>query len=203
MLTRHLGLRLALLVVLGLALATAPALAEAGDFQVRTRLILIEPDDSASGDVSEAEVESDVTVEVDATYFFTDNIALEGILATATQEVTLNGDSLGSIHHAPATFLLQWHFMPGNTTRPYVGIGLNTTIFYGESGALQNDLEIDSSSVGYALQVGSDFDINDDVFFNIDLKYAEIETDVKLDGDNLGTVEVNPFVLGFGIGYRF
>lgn len=201
---------LAATLVLVLAAVATPALADAGDKLLRTRLIYISPNDGGTDVLSSAEVEYDITVEVDFTYFFTENIAFEGILATATQEVRvpdlsgdLNalGDSLGSVHHAPTTFLAQYHFNPGGTDF-YVGAGINYTIFYGESGVLEN-LSLDSASFGYAAQIGVDVPLGDNAVFNLDLKYITIATDVELDGTNLGEVEVDPFVLGFGVGFRF
>jgi outer membrane protein len=190
-------------VLLAVALACIPAMAAEGDWLVRTRLIFIEPNDDADGALAGAEVENDVTVEVDASYFFTDNCAIEGILATAAQEVTAGGESLGSVYHAPATFLGQWHFAPEGKARPYFGLGLNYTIFYSESGQLA-DLDLDSGSFGLAGQFGIDFGIGEDKVFNVDLKYINIENDVSAaDGTSLGTVEVNPLVIGFGFGMRF
>ncbi len=190
----------------------APAVsADAGDWVVRTRLIFIEPDDGADGalETLNAGVESDVTVEFDATYFFSDSFAIEGILATAAQQVTINpgmGEvNLGAVQHAPATFLVQYHFGGEGKAHPYVGLGLNYTIFYDESGDLANAFDLDSSSVGIAGQFGVDVDLSDNKVFNFDIKYAEIETDVAQlsDGADLGTVEVNPLIVGFGFGFRF
>ncbi len=197
-----------------LALTCIPtATAGDGDWLVRTRLIFIEPNDDADGtlDAVKAQVENDVTVEVDASYFFTDNWAIEGILATAAQEVTadLGGGrtSLGSVFHAPATVLGQYHFVSDGKVKPYVGAGLNYTIFYSEDGTL-DDLDLDSGSFGLAGQLGIDVKIGEDKVFNFDLKYIEIETDVDdpnsiLTGGSLGTVEVNPLVIGVGFGIRF
>jgi outer membrane protein len=177
--------------------AAQVSLAADGDWLVRTRLIYIAPNDDADdtlGAVS-TEVESDLTVEVDATYFFNDRFAVEGILATAAQEVTadLGGrTSLGSVYHAPATVLGQLHFGGEGKFRPYIGLGLNYTIFYSESGTLA-DLDLDSGSFGLAGQVGIDCAIGDDKVFNFDVKYIEISADVDdpdgiLVGGSLGTV---------------
>ena len=194
---------------IALAILFAPlAIAEDGDWLVRTRLIFIEPDDDASGvlGTQNAEVESDVTIEVDATYFFTDRFAVEGILATASQEVTRDAagggsESLGSVMHAPATFTAQFHFNTDGKWKPYLGAGINYTIFYEETGALDG-LDLDSGSFGPAGQVGVDRKIGENKLFNFDLKYVEIETDVDAGGTSLGTVEVNPLIVGVGFGFR-
>lgn len=207
--------------VLGLALGVAlvctglvpVAAADDDSWLVRSRVIFIAPNDGADGvlDTVATEVETDVTVEVDATYFFSPNWAVEAILATAAQEVTVDlgtgRTSLGSVYHAPATVLGQFHFNPDGSVRPYVGGGVNATIFYSESGGL-DDLDLDSVSIGPAAQFGVDFAIGENKVFNLDVKYIGIETDVDdpasvLVGGSLGTVEVNPWVVGAGFGVRF
>lgn len=203
-----------LFVMIALAVTGVPG-AMAGDdnWLVRTRLIFIDPNDGADGVLESvgAEVDSDATIEVDASYFFTPNWSVEGILATAAQEVTADLGagriSLGSVYHAPATVLGQYHFNTDGTFSPYIGAGLNYTIFYSESGALA-DLDLDAGSFGMAVQAGIDCEIGEGKVFNFDVKYVEIEADVAdpnsvLVGGSLGTVEVNPLIVGVGFGFRF
>jgi outer membrane protein len=202
---------LGVLCVLCCMQATLPtAWAEEGKWQARSRLIFIEPNDDADGALGmlKTEVDSDFTVEVDGTYFVTPRFGIEGILATAAQEVTIDDGSgrvsLGSVYHAPATFLAQYHFRPEEKTRPYAGAGINYTIFYSESGALA-DLDLDSASFGLAGQLGVDFMLGEKLLFNIDVKYIEIDLDVDdpSSGTALGAVDVHPLVVGAGLGVRF
>ena len=37
----------------------------------------------------------------------------------------------------------------------------------------------------------------------VDVRYAQVESDVKLDGKDIGTLEVNPLVYTLGYSYRF
>ncbi|MDH3628994.1 MAG: outer membrane beta-barrel protein [Acidobacteriota bacterium] len=203
-----------LCVVLVIALTGVPnAMAEDDNWLLRTRLLFIAPNDDADGVLESVstEVDADVTIEVDASYFFTPNWSVEAILATAAQEVTadLGGGrvSLGSVYHAPATVLGQYHFNTDGKYSPYVGAGLNYTIFYSESGTLA-DLDLDSGSFGLAAQAGIDCTIGEGKVFNFDVKYINIEADVSdpdtvLVGGSLGMVEVNPLVVGVGFGFRF
>ena len=201
------------LSVLALLLGCAATASADDNWMLRTRLIYIAPDDGADGILEGADttVESDLTVEVDLSYFFGDRWAIEGILATAAQEVKadLGGGevSLGSVYHAPATILGQYHFGPDNKVKPYVGLGINYTIFYRESGTLDM-LDLDSGSFGVAGQFGIDFRCGENKYFNFDVKYANIETDVEdptgvVAMGSLGTVEVNPWIIGAGFGLRF
>jgi outer membrane protein len=209
--TKAIGVLLGVLCVISIALVGGPAVqAEEGKWQVRSRLIFILPNDGADGalDAANTEVESDLTIELDGTLFVTPHFGIEGILATAAQEVIIDDGSggrtsLGSVYHAPATFLGQYHFVPEGKVRPYVGLGVNYTIFYSESGAL-TDLDLESGSLGGAAQFGIDFRASDKLIFNVDAKYITIDLEVKdAGGSSLGTVDVDPLVVGVGIGYRF
>jgi len=38
---------------------------------------------------------------------------------------------------------------------------------------------------------------------NVDLRYIDIEPDLKLNGTKIGTVKINPTTVGLNVGYRF
>ncbi|MBL8267445.1 OmpW/AlkL family protein, partial [Steroidobacter sp.] len=87
----------------------------------------------------------------------------------------------------------------------YVGAGLNYTLFFDEktTGALDGaDLELDPSW-GLAAQLGLDVHLGGSWFANIDARWLDIDTDAKLDGASLGTVEIDPYAFGVSIGRRF
>ncbi|WP_340063209.1 OmpW family protein [Ascidiimonas aurantiaca] len=184
-------------------------------WQVRLRGILISPDESADieaigGDV---EISSAFVPELDITYFFTENWAVELILGTANHDVeavsTAAGDiDLGDVWLLPPTLTLQYHFT-GGALKPYLGAGVNYTIFYGaDEGPVADDIDYDDS-FGLAFQAGVDFALDDHWFLNLDVKKIFINTDVTIDATTaLGAtvdadVDINPFVFGFGVGYRF
>jgi outer membrane protein len=176
--------------------------AEDGNWQVRARLIDVAPDAKGTDALIDVDVEDDLTVEVDFTRYLTDHLELELIVATASQEVKIGDTSLGSVNHLPPTLTLQWHFMNREATfQPYVGAGANATFFYRKCGLL-DELDLDSS-FGFAAQVGADIKLSDKALLNFDLKYIDISTDVESDGDKLGTIDINPWVFGVGLGCRF
>ncbi|MBW4331560.1 outer membrane beta-barrel protein [Stakelama sp. CBK3Z-3] len=215
----------AALLAPGAALAqdAAPATGiQAGDVLVRARAILVSPNESSSA-VEPAFPGSDVGVgysvmpEVDFTYMATDNIGAELILGTTKHAAqgrgTLGGiDKLASTWVLPPTLTLQYHFNPHGTVRPYLGAGVNYTIFYSEdaSDALEaaiGDTKIKmDDSFGYALQAGVDMDLTDRVFVNFDLKYIDMDTTATLNTGgaiNQADIHIDPFVVGLGIGTRF
>ena len=183
-------------------------------FQIRLRALAVVPDESASietigGDVT---ITNDYVPELDLTYFFTKNIAAELILGTTQHDVkaisTAAGDiPLGDVRLLPPTLTLQYHF-DGGIVHPYVGAGVNYTLFYdASSGPVADDVDYDNS-IGFAFQLGFDFDIDDKWFVNLDAKYLLLNTDVTVNattalGATVGAdVDINPFIAGIGIGYR-
>jgi outer membrane protein len=53
------------------------------------------------------------------------------------------------------------------------------------------------------LQAGLDYRIAPRWYLNADVKYMWMDTDVSLNGVRLTTVDINPWLLSIGVGYRF
>lgn len=112
---------------------------------------------------------------------------------------------LAETEYLPPTPSPRYHFNPKGAWRPHVGAGLNYTLFFDEntSGALAGTrLELDPSW-GLAAQSGLDGQLADDWFANIDARWFDIDTDAKLNGASLGSVEIDPHAFGVSIGRRF
>ncbi|MGB5491447.1 MAG: OmpW family outer membrane protein, partial [Woeseiaceae bacterium] len=58
-------------------------------------------------------------------------------------------------------------------------------------------------SVGFAAQLGADFDISEKMFLNFDLRWIDINTDAELDGLPLEEVEIDPLVYSLTLGWKF
>jgi len=203
-------------------LGAAPAFAEQGDWIVRLRAIMVAPDEKtgpvlptfAAGHTS---VDNSVVPEVDFTYMATKHVGAELILATTKHHVSGEGalapvGRLAGTWVLPPTLTLQYHFIPDANARPYVGAGINYTIFYKEKATSALNQAIGqtkvglSDSVGYALQAGIDIDLTRRVFVNFDAKYIDIDTRARLTTGalvNRERVHLDPLVLGIGIGTRF
>ena len=141
---------MASVVTMTMATLTAfPAIAqefkpkEAGDFLIRLRGIGVIPDESSdlsvggSGISGEATVDDTYVPELDLGYFLTDNLALELVLATTRHDVgaentPLGNADLGEVQLLPPTLTLQYHFLPQDRFSPYLGAGINYTIFFDE-----------------------------------------------------------------------
>jgi outer membrane protein len=174
---------------------------------------------------AELAVSDKIIPELDISYYITKNIAAELILAVGTRHnVSIHGDNagvvgnqaLGSVNLLPPTLTAQWHFNPDQTFDPYVGAGINYTIMLdrnlkGSAGAIDgNKIKIESDSWGPALQAGFDINLKDGWLINADIKYVWLDTDVKLKGAVTGnewrkidSLDINPWVVGIGIGKKF
>jgi len=210
---RLFGLGVLVAAALG-SISTTPALAEEGRFMVRVRAVSLEPaNDSdaipALGVPADAIHVSDrVIPEVDFTYFLTKNIAAELVLTYPQKhDVTLSSTKIGTFKHLPPTLTLQYHFQPDAQFRPYVGAGVNYTRIISVNLAVPGvgALDLENDSFGGALQAGFDMKLNQNWYFNMDVKKVWISSDVKLKatGAKVSSVGVDPILLGVGLGYRF
>ena len=196
-------------------------------WQVRLRGIGVMPNESANigiigGDVS---ISNAIVPELDFTYFFTENFAAELILGTTKHDVhTVGSDisaiggptsfdvDLGSVMLLPPTLTAQYHFFPlkEKKFKPYVGAGINYTLFYNvKEGDVVKDIEYDNA-IGFAAQIGFDVMFDDTFFVNFDVKRLFLKTDVTVDATNLAAglvipaeVEINPWIVGLGFGMKF
>ena len=187
-------------------------------WQVRLRAVGVAPDESAKigiidGDVA---ISNALIPELDFTYFFTEHFAAELILGTAKHDVqainTLAGDvNLGSVWLLPPTLTAQYHFYTSDQKvfKPYIGAGVNYTLFYNVKSGDVAGVEYDNA-LGYAAQVGFDLMLDDTFFINFDAKRLFLSTDVTVDASNLAPglsipaeVDINPWLVGVGVGMKF
>jgi outer membrane protein len=193
-----------LVLMLASAALSQAAMAEESPWQVRVRALRMQVDNGNSPSVSGARVEiNDKTFpEIDVAYNFTRNISAELVLTYPQKhDVLLQGAKIGTIKHLPPALMLQYQFSPGEKINPYVGAGLNYTRFM--SASLPAGITTDSSSAGFALQVGADFEVAKNTYVNLDFKRVNIETDIKVAGAKLTTLKVDPNLISIGIGWRF
>ena len=200
------------LLVLALAAAGifsgAVAQAEDSPFMVRVRGVYLNWENGQSGGLPLAsgkiEASKQWIPEIDFTYFFTKNIAAELVL-TYPQDVKINlgGDQVGTIKALPPSLVLQYHFTDLGQFKPYVGLGINYTIFTQRDNILNGAAKVDSSSVGVVAQVGMDYMLDMIWGVNFVVKWAQMATGVKVGGDKVGTVNLNPWMFGAGVTYRF
>ena len=64
-------------------------------------------------------------------------------------------------------------------------------------------LQLQNESFGLALGAGVDIEVAKNTYLNIDVKKLRIRSAVNMNGVQLSTVKVDPWLFGVGIGYRF
>ncbi|MDF2603970.1 MAG: OmpW family protein [Sphingomonas sp.] len=195
----------------------------AGDVLLRARAITVAPNER-SGSILPAfpgekvRIDNSVMPEIDLTYMATDNIGVELIASTTKHHADGRTGTTGGIGRLastwvlPPTLTMQYHFMPRSTVRPYVGAGINYTIFWNEKASPGLEAAVGRTrvhmkdSVGWAAQAGIDIDLSRKVFLNLDVKYIDIDTTARLDTAAAGTqrvrLNVDPLVFGVGLGLR-
>ena len=204
-------------VVVGTMVAVQPQ-AQAEDesplkgLLVRGRMLAVIPQSSADITVigGDTEISNAYVPELDLSWFFTKNIAVEAIAAITPHDVKATGTSLGtvdlgSVWLLPPTVLLQYHHPFGNGFKPYVGAGVNYTVFFNEDapGGTVTSIDYDNS-FGWALQFGADYMLNEHWLINVDVKKLFLNTNVSINGGAIkADVDINPWIVGAGLGYRF
>lgn len=191
---------IALAVAGGLALPMF-AQAQATPWMVRVHALNL---DSANKDSTglDLTVNNKVFPEVDVSYFFTPNIAAELVLTYPQKHtVKAGGTEIGTLKHLPPTLSVQYHFTDLGAFKPYVGAGLNYTHF--SSVNLPAGVDIKRNSYGLAVGAGFDYEIQKNVYFNVDVKKVQIKTTVSAGGSDIGDFKVDPLLVGVGVGFRF
>lgn len=144
-----------------------------------------------------------------ASWYVNDNIAVE---AWGTEKfghrMKLDGAKAGSVGAQPVAVSGQYHFRTADdTVRPFVGLGyyeMNISEEQAEpTGAVAGQRIGMSTPKGAMATVGADFNITPTWFARTDVRYLHGSSDVELDGVKAGEADLNPVVLGVGVGARF
>ena len=206
-----------------LGLLAQPALAQqspvrgkqAGDFMIGLGVIGVLPMDAGDVDLIGGTPSASfaVTPQLDFTYFFTPNFAVNLIAATTRHDVEVTGSALGDVDLGrvwalPPTLTFQYHPLPAERFSPYVGVGVNWTMFYGEGGSRTApvlDVNV-RNAFGVALNAGVDFELAPNWLLNLDVKKLFLRPDVAVDtavGRIGATADLDPWIFGVGVRYRF
>jgi outer membrane protein len=196
-------------VILGafVAVSVMTGIAAAEDFKqygVRMRALAVLPDTSGDSTLTGMGVNATTAEapELDLEYFFTRNFSTEVILGVVKTDLHANGTSapIGATWLLPPTLTLKYHPFPTAKISPYVGFGVNTIIPFRTRVA--NLPATIKPSIGWAAQAGIDVPIVNNLYFNFDFKYLNADTRIDLAGTD-HDLDLNPYVFGIGVGYRF
>ena len=182
--------------------------AEENPWMIRVRAVDVLYQNGQTGIAQEANVKAknQWIPEFDVSYFFTKNIAAELVLTyPQTVQIDVGGDKLGTIKALPPSLVLQYHFTDFGAFKPYVGAGVNYTIFTSRNNLGNGAYSVDNSSFGAVGQVGMDYMFDKNWGLNVDLKYATMSTNVTTTstGANGGKLTLNPWMPAVGVTYKF
>ena len=227
----HLSAPAAGLALLGTVLAGAPALAadianapplaykapapvvEQSPWQIRLRLLGVIPEDGGSVhgvNGSNLDVSDSVVPELDITYYFTKNWAAELILGVTPHDINGAGtitslNKIAEVWLLPPTLTLQYHFTDFGAFKPYVGAGINYTFFFDQKAYSADSIDV-KDTFGWALQAGFDYMLDAHWGINVDVKklFLKPDFDVVVAGQALsGKADLDPWIVGVGVTYRF
>jgi len=226
--------------ILGVAFAVPAYAHEAGQWILRGGVGMVMPKDNnltlpeitidtltVNGVV---QVDDGTSLTLSGTYMFTENWAFDILAAWPFKhdidlDATIDDGTgpvsgsvpFGEVKHLPPTFSVQYHFMPDAKFQPFVGLGVNYTMFMSEEltqdviDAGIVDFSLDDS-FGAAAQLGADWMLNERSLINFDIRWINIEGDIEATVDDgtsspvtgkLGTVKIDPWVFAINYGYRF
>nr|WP_162492971.1 OmpW family outer membrane protein [Bradyrhizobium sp. CCGE-LA001] len=208
--------------------AKAPPIEAFNPWMIRLRVLGVLPDAGASSvnvagapplssPNSTLSISDQSIPELDITYFFTRNIAAELILGVTRHHITgagtLDGHDIGKASLLPPTLTLQYHFTDFGAFKPYVGAGINYTVFFNQSaantrfaGLAVTDLRI-SNQVAPAIQFGFDYMLDRHWGVNFDIKKLWLRPDYSATVNNAipvyGQANIDPWLVSGGIAYKF
>ncbi|WP_066708623.1 OmpW/AlkL family protein [Celeribacter ethanolicus] len=196
---------LAATVALALALPSLASAQDAGTMTLGLGLGSVMPKSDNGGLYGgpDLDVGDNVRPTITFEYFIRDNLGIE-VLGAWPFKHDIKADGLGKVgttQHLPPVISLQYHFDTGATLTPFIGAGINYTAFFDETskGAIAGaDLDL-SDSWGVALHAGLDYKISERAALRTDVRWIDIDSDVKIDGVKSGKAEIDPWV--FGVSY--
>ena len=226
------------LSIASIALGASSAFAyESGDIIVRGGAAKVSPDASSgmifidqpalgNTGIDGVDVDSDTQLGLSLTYMMNDSIGVEVLGATPFKHgISLTGaggaatlyQDIATTKHLPPTVTFNYHFAePSSSFKPYVGIGLNYTMFFEEKATttLDNAGVIDllasstgnlpagtitsvantkvdlDDSFGVAIHAGFDYMLTDSIGLNASYYWIDIDTTAEITTDsNAGAVK--------------
>lgn len=194
-----------------LALLAASSATFAGNWQVKVGGSIVAPSEDnntlADGALTHVKADSAYSFTPSVEYFFGEsNVSAELLLATPLKhDVKTNGQKIASFKELPPTLTVKYNFKNSTRFTPYIGVGATAVIPWGEKIAVDGAKLKADNAYGVAGQVGFNFQPADAKNWGVfvDVRYADIGSELKVNGTKIGTLDVNPWVYTVGYSYRF
>ncbi len=199
----------ALTLSTALVALAAPALAQSqGDMLLGLGLHAVVPTDDWSMTLAgPVQVDDNLRPTLTFEYFVADRIGLE-VLAAWPFEHDAQLFGVGDVVNTkqlPPTVSLQYHFTNTSSLTPFVGVGVNYTHFFDEKGiGVLAGIPVSlDDSWGVAVHAGLDYAISDRSAIRADIRWIDIDTDATVAGAPIGSVKIDPIVVGAAYVMKF
>lgn len=162
--------------------------------------------DLAGGGVQNAAASDEINFTPSIEYRFANSpFSAEVLLATPFKH-DVKADGLGkiaSVKHLPPTITAKYNVALSERLTAYAGAGATIFVPWDEKSPL-GDLEADVA-FGPAAQLGFNYKPDPAKNWGVygDVRYADLKTDLKLDGADIGSLDLNPIVYTLGYSYNF
>lgn len=165
---------------------------------------VLKPKSDAFGDNPKRGVKGGSLPTAAVAYHVTDNIAVEAWGAVDKSEHKVVGTGTGGqVKAQPYGISGQYHFgQSGQAIRPYVGLGYYEANISDEKDASGQHFGM-STPKGAMGTVGADFNINERWFTRAEARYMQGKSDVTRAGQKVGEAQLDPWLVGVGVGARF
>jgi outer membrane protein len=208
--------------VLGVALVAgltaAPAFAQDASTSTSGKRFAIvggyaheEPTGNASLNGTDADFDGSGAPTLGASYYINDNIAIEGWGAADkfSHRVRTGADGkVATVEAQPYALSGQYHFRDAaSTVRPFVGLGYFESNVSDEQAADTGPYAGQrigmTTAKGAMATVGVDLNFTPNVFARADARFLKGSSDIAVDGNKVGEADMDPVVIGVGVGARF
>lgn len=186
---------------------------QAGDIVLGAGLIGVLPEGGGRVSVigGRPEASDTATGQLDLSYFLAPQVSLNLIAATTRHDLHVRNSAIGDVDLGrvwalPPTLTLQFHPFPTARVSPYLGAGLNYTLFYGEGGARTAPVsKVDvKNDFGYAVNFGVDVELSPRLLLNLDAKKLWLDPHVQVNSGAINArADLDPWILGASLRYRF
>lgn len=152
-------------------------------------------------------VDNSTSLSLGATYLMTKHWAIELFSAfpNASEMHDADGTRVASFTMVPSSATLQYHITDASGIfRAYAAAGYSYTQIKSEhtrASLAGQSLDLDDAS-GLTAAVGLDMDLGSKWFMNVDARWLDIDSSMKIGGTPRGTLTLDPYMFGLSIGRR-
>lgn len=167
----------------------------------------VHPVDPKPNNHNEFSVDNAAGLSLGATYLLTKHWAIELFSAfPAGHDVHDASDArVARFTMIPSSATLQYHITDASEMfRAYAGAGISYAHLGSESTKASlagQSLELDDST-GLTAAIGLDMYLGSRWFVNIDARWMDIDSAMKIEGQPRGTLELDPYMFGLSLGRR-